>query len=313
MRQLVVISEADAWPRAWRFQGFQMHFAAPSTPLPSFATVDCVAMVEPQARDVDAALHHLRFTGRAQAAAVVLAANCAMPSTRQLVEWHPFDALVDLAWPSLIAEAGVMMAIRNVELGRNLVEIQRVVIEEAQKDTSSLYDLAVHDGLTNLYNNRHFAALMHRQHEKSQRSRETYALVVIDLDDLKHLNTRHGHAGGSKALNELAATIAASTRADDVAVRLGGDEFAVFLADCTKEQGVEFANRLCARLRDHVFDVDGKPLSITISCGVSSFPEDGETYPQLLKHADHALLRAKALGKNRVVGFTPELESLLEH
>lgn len=270
-------------------------------------------MVEPEGRDVDSVLHQLRTSGRVQGTAVILAADCQRPSTRQLVEWHPFDALVDLAWPASIAEAGVMMALRNVELGRNLVEIQRVVIEEAQKETSSLYDLAVHDGLTNLYNNRHFAALMSRQHEKSQRSREMYALVVIDLDDLKHLNTRYGHAGGSKALNELAALIAASTRAADVAVRLGGDEFAVFLADCSKEQGVEFANRLCGRLREHVFDVDGRPVSITISCGVSSFPEDGEAYPHLLKHADHALLRAKALGKNRVVGFSPELESLFEH
>jgi diguanylate cyclase (GGDEF)-like protein len=89
--------------------------------------------------------------------------------------------------------------------------------------------------------------------------------------------------------------------ASDVAVRMGGDEFAVFLAGCDQQRGTEFAHRLCARLRAHHFELDGERLSITVSCGVAAYPEDGDAYPDLLKLADRALLCAKSQGKDRAV------------
>jgi diguanylate cyclase (GGDEF)-like protein len=190
-----------------------------------------------------------------------------------------------------------------------VVEIQREVIAQARQQMASLYDLANHDGLTNLFNQRYFNELMERHHERSLRRREPYTLVFIDLDDLKLLNTRYGHDGGSRALHELAGTIMVSIRSTDVAVRLGGDEFVVLLHNCEQQTGVEFGNRLCARLRDLRFEIAGQSLSITVSCGVAAFPRDGITWSELLNQADVALRRSKALGKNRVTGAEPALEA----
>lgn len=308
MHQLVVVSEPNAWPTRWSLQNFQVRHLEALAALSPDTHLDCLALVQPQSQAIDAVLHHLEERGRVGAVATLMVGRADSARDLASVLRHQFDGFLDLAWPAALAEASIRTALRHVELGRNMVDIQRIVIEQARQETASLYELANHDGLTNLFNHRYFAEMMNRQHEVSKRRGEAYALVFIDLDDLKVLNARFGHAGGSRALNELATIIAASTRATDVAVRMGGDEFAVFLAKCDQAHGTEFAARLCERLREHSFELDGQRLSITISCGVASYPEDGLVYSELLDHADRALFRAKALGKDRAVGCLPRDE-----
>jgi diguanylate cyclase (GGDEF)-like protein len=307
MHQLAVISAPQAWPTHWSFPDFRVHRFADVSALGTDARFDAVAFVDPSLEVLGPALEALKER-ESSSFATVLAARAQAPATAAMLSQFAFDGFVDTSWTPDVAAANVRIALGHVELGRNLVEIQRVVIHQAREQMVSLYEQAIHDGLTNLFNHRYFAEMMERRHERSRRLGETYALVFIDLDDLKGLNTRYGHAGGSQALNELARLIASSIRATDVAVRLGGDEFAVFLSNCDQALGIEFARRLCAKLRAHTFDCDGQAVRISVSCGVASYPEDGMLHSELLKHADTALMHAKAQGKDRAVGFTAMLQ-----
>lgn len=308
MHQLAVIAAPQRWPAHWAFPEFTLHHHRAVSALKADARFDGVALVQPEPGEADEVFSALQEREQVGAFATLVVGRSDDGLTPALLQRHRFDGFIDLTWPEDLAAASIRVALAHVELGRNLVEIQRVVIQQAREQMVSLYEQAIHDGLTNLFNHRYFAEMMERRHERSRRLGETYALVFIDLDDLKGLNTRCGHAGGSQALNELARLIAATIRATDVAVRLGGDEFAVFLSGCDQAQGLEFARRLCARLRAHRFQVDGQPLGITVSCGVASYPEDGLLHSELLKHADSALLHAKAQGKDRAVGFVAVFE-----
>lgn len=305
MYELAVIAQPKVWPAHWALPDFHLSHLPSLAALPTDTRFDTVALVQPRAEDVGELLLELDERDRVGSVARLLAARSDTEGLEELLCRHRFDGFLDLSWPAALVAACIRTALGHVELGRTMVDIQRVVIEESRQEVASLLELANHDGLTHLFNLRYFAELMEREHHRSVRRREAYALVFIDLDDLKRLNTVHGHAGGSMALSELARLIAASTRATDVAVRMGGDEFAVFLSGCDQQRGTEFANRLCAKLRAHTFEVDGERVSITASCGVAAYPEDGDLYSELLKHADRALQRAKSLGKDRAVGFVP--------
>ena len=311
MHQLAVVSAPTEWPTSWRLRDFQVHHHTALKSLASDLRFDCIVLVEPRPEELSWVLGGLKERDRLGAVALLVAGRARAAGLDLLLEHSACDGFLDLFWPEALAAAVLRIALGHVESGRNVVEIQRVVIEQTRQQMTALYDLANHDGLTNLFNLRYFADLMERQHERSRRQGQSYALVFIDLDDLKLLNTRYGHAGGSVALNELARTIAATIRGADVAVRLGGDEFAIFLADCDQSQATELAERLCARVREHHFEVDRQPISLTVSCGVSSYPENGLFYTDLLKHADCALMHAKASGKDRVVGYVPSLEAPL--
>jgi diguanylate cyclase (GGDEF)-like protein len=313
MHQLAVVSAPSEWPAGWRLRDFQVHHHTALKGLAADLRFDCIVLVEPRPEEVASVLRGLKERDRQGAVALLVAGRATSGQMHLLLDQFPCDGFLDLSWPEPLAAAGLRIALSHVELGRNMVEIQRVVIEQTRQQMTSLYDLANHDGLTNLFNLRYFADLMERQHEQSKREGQAYALVFIDLDDLKRLNTQYGHAGGSLALNELARTIASTIRGSDVAVRLGGDEFAVFLADCDQSQATELAWRLCSRVREHQFEVDGQKISLTISCGVSAYPEDGLFYTDLLKYADAALLHAKASGKNRVVSYARSLQPPLAH
>jgi diguanylate cyclase (GGDEF)-like protein len=309
MHQLAVVSAPNEWPASWKLRDFQVHQHRALKGLAADVRFDCIVLVEPRPEEVNLVLAGLKERDRFGAVAMLVAGRPASVGMHVLLERYPCDGFLDTSWPEALASAGLHIALRHVELGRNMVEIQRVVIEQTRRQMTALYDQANHDGLTNLFNHRYFAELMERQHERSKREGEAYALVFIDLDDLKRLNTNHGHAGGSVALNELARTIATSIRAADVAVRLGGDEFAVFLSACDQSQATDFAWRLCKKLREHRFEFEGTTLSITISVGVAAYPADGTLYSDLLRNADSALLHAKATGKDRVVAFTRSLHS----
>lgn len=311
MHQVAVVSRSGGWPEHWKLGELQLHHLTLEEAT-SDLRVQCITLVEPEPEELRFVLERLEASDRVGAVATVVAGSASSPRVHALMEQCPCDGFLDLSWPEPLAAAALRIAMGHVELGRNVVEIQRAVIDQARQQMASLYDLANHDGLTNLFNQRYFEELMERQHGRSLRRREPYTLVFIDLDDLKLLNTRYGHDGGSRALHELASTIMVSIRSTDVAVRLGGDEFVVLLQNCEQQAGVDFGNRLCARLRELRFEVvPGQLISISVSCGVASFPRDGVAWSELLKSADAALHHSKKQGKNRVTAAEPppELQS----
>jgi diguanylate cyclase (GGDEF)-like protein len=147
-----------------------------------------------------------------------------------------------------------------------------------------------------------------REMQRAQRKQLPLAVIMADIDGFKAINDNVGHVLGDSALVRVAVFLAKSIRASDVACRYGGDEFCLILPDCSPEEGIRRANALRTEVEKLRFDPKEAGIeSITMSFGVSSFPEDGLTREALLSAADSALYSAKRAGRNRVNGQNQHL------
>jgi diguanylate cyclase (GGDEF)-like protein len=301
MAFVFAVSPAEEWPRDWQLRPYELHRVLSITP-ERLADVNGAVVLVPRPlanfREAIRAVEEVRHDTNL---AVLLADHADVPGVADLMLAHEFDGFLDLDWPSHLARAAIDSARRNVELGRNIVEIQRAVLEQTRQETAELYQQALLDDLTQLYNHRHFVSLIEREHRRCMTLRRPYGLVFIDLDNLKELNTLHGHEGGSQALRHLARILRESSAADDVAVRVGGDEFAMLLCESNPESALARAEQVCRAVSAEPLVMNGKRVSLSISAGVAAFPEDGFTSNDMLRRADEALLWAKAHGKNRAV------------
>ena len=136
--------------------------------------------------------------------------------------------------------------------------------------------------------------------------REPFALLMLDLDDFKSFNDRHGHEAGNALLKDIAVAIRRSSRESDHVYRYGGDEFSLILPHTRRRDAVEVAERVRTGIRD-VHGADGAPAGMRCSVGVAVFPEDGEERSVLLLAADRALYAAKRAGRDRVATTTDGL------
>ncbi len=152
--------------------------------------------------------------------------------------------------------------------------------------------LAVSDSLTGLANHRRFIDVLDEEVQRSQRTNRPFAVVMLDLDDLKSINDRHGHLVGNRALCRLADILRASCRSIDTAARFGGDEFGMILVETETQAARGVAQRVCEQLA-----VEAEVPSLSASAGVAVYPQDGESVDRLLQEADHGLYEMK--GSNR--------------
>ena len=161
---------------------------------------------------------------------------------------------------------------------------------------------AIRDELTGVHNRRHFVAVAEHELERARRHGTALALVMLDIDHFKSVNDLHGHPTGDAALRAVGAMLGATTRVGDLACRLGGEEFAVLLPGMGHEGAMERAEKWRASLAGMPIPTDGSALRLTASFGVATFPLEADTLVGLMKVADTRLYRAKALGRDRVVG-----------
>ncbi len=162
-------------------------------------------------------------------------------------------------------------------------------------------NMAVRDGLTGLFNHRHFYEVLQLELERSERYSRSFSLVMIDADALKSTNDTFGHLIGDRVLRELAALFLAETRESDVVARYGGDEFAIILPESSIDKAQVFAERLRRLVEARDLAYGDRKIVLTISVGVTSFvPGRGMTVEELVRRADRALYRAKSAGRNRV-------------
>jgi len=162
-------------------------------------------------------------------------------------------------------------------------------IEQRRQVESQLRDLAVHDPLTGLWNYRHFVTTLGNEIARAERTERPFALVLMDLDELKKINDAHGHLTGSRVLCRLAAVVQDSCRAMDTAARYGGDEFVIILP----EAGEDVARQVARRVQEEIA-TDPEAPPFTVSVGVAVYPRDGETAERVVTVADRALYVAKA-------------------
>ncbi len=177
----------------------------------------------------------------------------------------------------------------------------------AESLIARLDDAARTDPLTGLRNRRGFRDQLDLELERARRGESNLSVLVGDVDHFKDVNDRLGHQAGDVALQRVARILASTKRRMDVAFRVGGEEFAVLMPGTGQDGALKAAERLrCALLEE--FAEDAVPLSI--SFGVATFRDHGETSASLLHAADDALYEAKESGRNRSVVFSHELEAV---
>jgi diguanylate cyclase (GGDEF)-like protein len=151
--------------------------------------------------------------------------------------------------------------------------------------------LAISDPLTGLANYRRLIALIESELDRSRRTHRPFSVVLLDMDGLKVINDRYGHLVGSRALVRLGKILRNHSRAIDTPARYGGDEFALVLPEAPKE----IAQRVAGRIRERLATETEEPM-LSVSAGIASYPEDGDTAEKLLAAADRALYRMKHRG-----------------
>jgi len=177
----------------------------------------------------------------------------------------------------------------------------QVAAERELSESEKKYKkLSITDGLTGLFNSRHFYAQLSTEIERFNRYREPLSLLMVDIDDFKNYNDSYGHLEGDKVLIRLAQTMMKCLRATDSAYRYGGEEFVLILPETGGIAAVKLADRIRTEFEKTVLFPDNKTrVHKTVSIGVAQY-DYGEVLSSFVNRADRNMYRAKEEGKNRV-------------
>jgi two-component system cell cycle response regulator len=179
--------------------------------------------------------------------------------------------------------------------------------DELRDKNARLEQLSRTDELSGLNNRRHFMELLRTEWSRAQRYNVDTVFAMVDIDHFKKVNDSLGHLAGDCAIVEVAKALQNAVRSQDMLGRYGGEEFAIIMPHTDRAGGVQAAERICQQIAGHKFLFDGKPLSVTVSVGVTTYPNPKvERLEDLIGRADAALYKAKGAGRNRVVVDSPE-------
>ena len=192
---------------------------------------------------------------------------------------------------------------RNELMARVRTQIRRHrYAMELRESVNHSIALAVTDDLTGLYNRRYFDRHLNVLLGKAQEQDRAMAVMILDIDHFKAVNDTHGHDVGDVVLKEFSARVKRNIRGVDLACRFGGEEFVVLMPDADMSNAELVAERVRQAIAEKPFEISGaRPLTVTVSVGVSFSESEADTPESLIKRADVALYRAKREGRNRVI------------
>lgn len=163
-----------------------------------------------------------------------------------------------------------------------------------------LHEDSIRDPLTKLYNRRFMNESLHRELLRARRADSPLSLIILDLDRFKSINDEYGHDVGDDVLVTVAQSLSRAVREEDYMYRYGGEEFVIVLPGANLDIARERAQEACRKVRALRIDTEKGTLQITISAGVATFPEHGNTQEELIVQADKALYLAKQSGRDRI-------------
>ena len=182
-------------------------------------------------------------------------------------------------------------------------------LEALRKEVGVLSELVRTDTLTGLFNYRHFIQALAMEMERTRRTEQPTALIMVDLDYFKQVNDQWGHDTGNRALIATAQILRQSTRKLDIPCRYGGEEFAVILPSVDRITGSQVAERIRAAIEAEPLLIDDKDIGLTASLGVALYGNgEKETPEDFVKRADRYLYQAKNSGRNCVCNEVQDLE-----
>ena len=168
----------------------------------------------------------------------------------------------------------------------------------------------VKDPMTGVYSRATLGQRLHEEIDRARRYEIPLSIIMLDLDHFKSVNDAFGHLRGDQVLISFAQRLRNAIRKSDLIYRYGGDEFLLLLPNTSKVQGSALAERLLEAIREEPFEGD-PPITLTLSLGVASFPDDGHTPETLFEKADQRHYSAKRHGRDRAVDVDPLHEAPL--
>ncbi|MCP4995238.1 MAG: GGDEF domain-containing protein [Gammaproteobacteria bacterium] len=174
-------------------------------------------------------------------------------------------------------------------------------MDERRELEEKLRYQAAHDPLTGLYNRSMLEQRLADEVSRATRYESNFSLFMLDIDHFKKVNDTHGHLVGDNVLCNISKLLDGVIRNSDYIARYGGEEFVVILPETAITKAEELAERLRSKVEAYSMSTeDNKPLNLTVSIGIATFPDHAQTPEELIKSADTAMYRAKNRGRNRV-------------
>jgi diguanylate cyclase (GGDEF)-like protein len=203
-----------------------------------------------------------------------------------------------LITPSAVAIVGI-----NLTALILLAYVAMVIAREQRGARDAAIRLSTIDSLTGLFNRNYFFTAVDREIARSARSNRGFCLLMMDLDELKSINDKHGHYFGDRVLRGVGDVVHNGVRKIDTAARYGGDEFVALLPETDPTGAYVLAEKVRIGVTELEISVDGVRIPASMSVGVVSYPDDGRTSDELMISADQAMYASKRSGKNRVMGL----------
>jgi diguanylate cyclase (GGDEF)-like protein len=195
---------------------------------------------------------------------------------------------------------GMEFTDEDVHMLKAVADQAAVAVNKAQ-----LWDMAVTDSLTGLYDRRYFMVKLQEEVLRAERCGKPLSVVMADLDRFKKINDTYGHDAGDRALEAIAKFFQKNIRDVDAVARYGGEEFVMLIPDA--DQSAAFC--LAQRLRQELANVNLDDLPpITMSLGIAAYPSDGTDIEELIKKADAAMYEAKRRGRDKAVKFSKAIK-----
>ncbi|MDF2548676.1 MAG: diguanylate cyclase protein [Anaerosolibacter sp.] len=212
-------------------------------------------------------------------------------------------AIVILLWRDTALLPGVTLAyVGGTAMVSVVIYKYMAYLHGVTQSFKRLKEEAFKDHLTGLNNVRQFDRVFQQIMERSIGDQKVFSLLFIDIDFFKKVNDTYGHHEGDRVLRELGKILTHGCRACDMVSRNGGEEFSILLQDCSIDQAYETAERIRKQVEAYSFRLsDGKEIKITISIGISTYPENVKDLSKIIEKADNALYEAKRTGRNKII------------
>jgi diguanylate cyclase (GGDEF)-like protein len=200
-----------------------------------------------------------------------------------LISMAGFSGLMAKLSPFVLVAFITTMLSSDIHIARNRIRV-----------------LSETDALTGLVNMRAFSRIQRREHARAERYDREYAILLLDMDNLKAINDRHGHEAGNRAIVLVANVITRVIRNTDVAARYGGDEFVILLAETNPAEAEEIARRIRNSISNTTLDYRGNIIKTSASIGIATYPGDSSDAQELIVQADREMYRVKELGRSPI-------------